>query len=53
MFSDSDMKARIIGVQTKMQTSSFLYGLQLAIVVLSHPDKALAFREQSYVAVDA
>ena len=29
--SDSDMKARIIGVQTKMQTFSFLDGLQLAI----------------------
>ena len=36
--SDSDMKARIIGVQTKMQTFSFFYGLQLAIVVLSHSD---------------
>ena len=29
--SVSDMKARIIGVQTKMQTFSFFYGLQLAI----------------------
>ena len=36
--SDSDMKARIIGVQTKMQTFSFFYGLQLAIVVLFHSD---------------
>ena len=36
--SDSDMKARIIGVQTKMQTFSFFYGLQLTIVVLSHSD---------------
>ena len=36
--SDSDLKARIIGVQTKMQTFSFFYGLQLAIVVLSHSD---------------
>ena len=34
--SDSDMKARIIGVQTKMQTFSFFYGLQLAIAVLTH-----------------
>ena len=25
--SDSEMKARIIGVQTKMQTFSFFYGL--------------------------
>ena len=36
--SDSYMKARIIGVQTKMQTFSLFYGLQLAIVVLSHSD---------------
>ena len=36
--SNSDMKARIIGVQTKMQTFSFFYGLQLAIVVLSQSD---------------
>ena len=36
--SNSDMKARIIGVQTKMQTFSFFYGLQLAIVVLFHSD---------------
>ena len=33
--SDSVMKARIIGVQTKMQTFSFFYGVQLAIVILS------------------
>ena len=32
------MKARIIGVQTKIQTSSFFYGLQFAIVVLFHSD---------------
>ena len=32
--SDSDMRARIIGVQT----FSFLYGLQLAIVALAHAD---------------
>ena len=37
--SNSDMKARIIGVQTKMQTFSFFYGLQLVIVVLSQSDK--------------
>ena len=36
--SDSDMKARIIRVQTKMHTFGFFYGLQLAIVVLSHSD---------------
>ena len=36
--SASDMKARIIGVQTEMKTSSFFYGLQLVIVVLSHSD---------------
>ena len=32
------MKARIIGVQTKMQTFSFFYGHQFAIVILSHSD---------------
>ena len=48
--SDSDMMARIIGAQAKMQTFSFFYGLQLAIVILLHSDNlALAFREQSYV----
>ena len=36
--SDADMKARIIGVQTRMHIFSFFYGLQLAIVVLSHSD---------------
>ena len=36
--SDSDMKARIIGVQTKLQTFSFFYGRKLAILVLSHSD---------------
>ena len=36
--SDSDMKAGIIAVQTKMQTFSFFYGLQLANVALSHSD---------------
>ena len=36
---DFDKKARIIGVQTKMQTFCFFYGLQLAIVELSHSDK--------------
>ena len=32
------MKARIIEVQTKMQTFNFFYGLQLAIAVVSHSD---------------
>ena len=33
-----------------MQTFSFFYGLQLAIVALAHPDNlALAFREQRYM----
>ena len=36
--SDSDIKARIIGVQTKMQTFSSFYGLQFEIAVLSHSD---------------
>ena len=36
--SGFDMKARLIGVQTKMQTFSFFYGLQLAIAELSHSD---------------
>jgi len=36
--SDSDKNARIIGVQTKMQTFSFFYGFQLAILVLAHSD---------------
>ena len=35
--NDSDMKVKI-GVQTKIQIFSFFYGLQLAIVVLFHPD---------------
>ena len=36
--SDSDMKARIIRVETKMKTFSFFCGLQLAIAVLSYSD---------------
>ena len=52
--SDSDMKARIIGVQTKMQTFSFFYGLQLAIVVLSHSDNlSSSLQRAELCAVDA
>ena len=46
--SDSDVKAKIIGVQTKIQTFSFFYGLQLVIQITS----AQAFRAQNY-AMDA
>ena len=48
------MKAGIIGVQTKMQTFSFFYGLQLAIVVLDHSDNLSSslYRAELY-AVDA
>ena len=50
--SDSGMKARIIGVQTKMQTFSFFYGLQLAIVVL--PDNlSSSLQRAELCAVDA
>ena len=49
-----DMKARIIGVQTKLQTFIFLYGLQLAIVVLSHSDSLSSSLQRAEVyAVDA
>ena len=52
--SDSDMKARIIGVQTKMQTFSFFYGLQLAIVILSHSDNlSSSLQRADLCAVDA
>ena len=52
--SDSDMKTRIIGVQTKMQTFSFFYGLQLAIVVLSHSDNlSSSLQRAKPCAVDA
>ena len=44
--SGSDMKARIIGVQTKMQTFSF-YGLQLAIVVFYHSDNLSSSLQRS------
>ena len=51
---DSDMKAGIIGVQTKMQTFSFLYGLQLAIVALSHSDNlSSSLQRAELYAVDA
>ena len=51
---DSDMKARIIGVQTKMQSFSFFYGLQLAIVVLSHSDNlSSSLQRAELCAVDA
>ena len=51
--SDSDMKARIIGVQTKMQTFSFFYGLQLAIVVLSHSDNFSSSFQRAQLCADA
>ena len=52
--SDSDMKARIIGVQTKMQTFSFFYELQLAILVLAHSDSlSTSIQRVELCAVDA
>ena len=36
--SVTDMKVRIIGVPTKMQTFSFFYGVQLAIDSTFHSD---------------
>ena len=52
--SDSDMKARIIGVQTKLQTFSYFYGLQLAIVVLSHlANLSSSLQRAELCAVDA
>ena len=52
--SNSDMKARIIGVKTKIQTFSFFYGLQLAIVVLSHSDNLSSSLQRAELrAVDA
>ena len=52
--SDSVMRAWIIGVQTKMQTFSFFYGLQLAIVVLFHPDNlSSSLQRAELCAVDA
>ena len=52
--SDSDIKARIIRVQTKMQTFSFFYGLLLAIVVLSHSDNLSSILNRAELcAVDA
>ena len=52
--SDSDMKAGIIGVQTKMQTFSYFYGLQHAIVVLPHSDHlSSSLQRAELCAVDA
>ena len=52
--SDSDMKARITGVQNEMQTSSFFYGLLLAIIVLSHSDNLIPNLQRAELcAVDA
>ena len=35
---DSEMKARIIGIQTKMLTSNFFFGISLEILILQHSD---------------
>ena len=35
---DSDMKARIIGVDTQMQSFDFLYGVSLGAMILNHSD---------------
>ena len=51
--SDSDMKAGIIGVLAKMQTFSFFYGLQHAIVVLSYSDNlSSSLQREELCAVD-
>ena len=48
------MKARIIVVQTKMQTFSFFYKFQFAIIVLSHTDKLRSSLQRAELyAVDA
>ena len=52
--SNSDMKARIIGAQIKMETFTFFYGLQLAFVVLSHSDNlSSSLHRAELCAVDA
>ena len=52
--SDSEMKARIIGVQTEMQSFSFFYGIQLGILVLSHSDNlSTCLKSAELCAVDA
>ena len=52
--SVTDMKARIIGVQTKMQTFRFFYGPQLTIVVVSHSDNlSSSLQREELRAVDA
>ena len=33
---DSEMKARIIGIETQMLTSNFLFGISLGILILQH-----------------
>jgi len=52
--SDSDMKARLIGVRTKMPTFSIFYGVQLAILVLAHSDNlSTSLQRVELGAVDA
>ena len=36
--SDTEMKARIIGVESQMLTFNFLYGVSLGTLILSHSD---------------
>ena len=51
---DSDMKAMVIGVQTKMQTFTFFNGLQLTIEVLSHSENLYSSHQRAELwAVDA
>ena len=35
---DSEMKARIIGIETQMLTSNFLFGISLGTLILQHSD---------------
>ena len=35
---DSEMKARIIGIETQMLTFNFLFGTSLGILILQHCD---------------
>ena len=52
--SVTDMKARIIGVQNKMQLFGFCCGLQLAFVVLSYSDNLSSSLQRAHLwAVDA
>ena len=44
-YGEPDIKARVIGIKTRMKSFSFLFGIRLGNLVLSHSDNLIVTLE--------